>query len=244
MKKLILVLLSLFILSGCNSIKPTHHLEPTARQKINDVDAFLIVDQDEIYGDIEGSNITAATGGGLLFALIDVAIESSQTDEAEESVSPIRDELIDYDYADVLWKQLGEEFKLIEKFKVNDLVLERAAQKDLFKNKHNLSKASATLFLTAKYFMSPDFQSVETRVELFMFPVKESLLEYREIDDKNESLVDQEDNIYHNTITSVTPLKYGGEKHDAEEIKEALNKNAREIALNIKHDLLTNNISN
>lgn len=68
--------------TGC-APAPYKHLEQDARVHIQETDVVLAVPQEEIYGDINSSNMATAAGGGLLFALIDVMVESSRAKSAE-----------------------------------------------------------------------------------------------------------------------------------------------------------------
>ncbi len=245
LKKILVLITISFFLSGCTSIKPVHQLDPNAVTLIQELDAHLIVDQDEIYADIKGSNSAAAAGGGLLFALIDIMVESSQTNTAESSIVPVRNHLIDYDYASVLHEKINSEISNISNFKVNKVNLERATNQNILSEKYNESGASAILFLTASYKLSPEFDSVQTIVEAYMFPINDALKVYREIGDSNESFVDMKDNIYHNTFLAHETLSNSGSKeknisdinNDPEKVKVALEANAVFIASQIKIDL-------
>lgn len=244
-KKSIATSLLTLTLTACSSLQPQHNLDPQAVTTINEVETFLVVDQDEIYADIKGSNMAAAAGGGLLFALIDMAVESSQTSHAESSIQPIRDHLIDYDYASVLQSHINREIAGVNKVDIKEASLERAVSADLFSQRHGSSEASAVLFLSATYNMTPDFSSVITTVEALMFPNTEALYSFKERKDGNESHVDPEDNIYHNTFTQsrVVSAQNDASKNieelntSPEKIKKALESNAKLIAESLRSDL-------
>ncbi len=242
------LLASLFListLSACSGIQPQHQMDPSVISNLNDVETYLIVEQDEIYADINGSNIAEIGGGGLLLALIDIAVESSQTSSAETSIQPIRDHLLDYDYATILQKSINDEITKIDRFTVKEASLERTTSSNLYNEKHSKSDASAVLFLQAKYNMSPDFSTVYTTVDAFMFPNSDSLNAFKEMQDTNESHVDLSDNIYHNTFTQSQALNTSTNLEEnislindsPDEIKLALEKNALAIASQIKNDL-------
>ena len=243
-----LVLGGVFLLvTGC-APAPYKHLEQDARMHIQETEVVLAVPQEEIYGDINSSNMTAAAGGGLLFALIDAMVESNRAKNAEKSVSPLRDKLLDYDYAQVLADELNAQIKKIDWLSAKDVTLERSMSDTWAKDKVLLSSASAVLLMSAKYHLSPNLDSVETIVNLQMFPNAESLEKFKEKQDADTNVLNNSDNIYRNSIVVSTSLFSGVSKDenklalqadDGTKIKDALNKNAKEVAGKIYRDLNT-----
>lgn len=71
---------------------------PEARTVAGGRDVYIIVPQAEIQPNINISNITAATGGGLLFALIDAGVNNSRAKEAEKVVVPIRESMVGFEF--------------------------------------------------------------------------------------------------------------------------------------------------
>lgn len=61
-------------------------------------DVQVVVAQAEIKPNINISNMTAAAGGGLLFAMIDAGVNNSRAKEAEKVVVPMREALVGYDF--------------------------------------------------------------------------------------------------------------------------------------------------
>jgi len=241
-----LTLFGVFVLmTGC-APAPYKHLEQDARVYIQETDVVLAVPQEEIYGDIDSSNITTATGGGLLFALIDVMVESGRAKKAEKAVSPLRDKLLDYDYAQVLADELDVQIKKVDWLSAKELTLERSVNDTWAKDKVSSSSASAVLLMTAKYHLSANLDSVETIVDLKMFPNTESLEQFKEKQDADNSSINAGDNIYRNNIMVSTGLFSGATKDenklalqadDGTKLKDALTRNAKEVASKIHQDL-------
>jgi hypothetical protein len=75
-----------------NYIAPEAHAIEGGR----DVQIFVV--QAEIQPNINISNITAATGGGLLFALIDAGVNNARAKEAEKTVVPLREAMVGYEF--------------------------------------------------------------------------------------------------------------------------------------------------
>lgn len=236
-----------FMMAGC-APAPYKHLEQDARIHFEETEVVLAVPQEEIYGDINSSNMTAAAGGGLLFALIDAMVESGRAKNAEKSVSPLRDKLLDYDYAQVLASEINGQIKKIDWLSAKDVTLERSVNDTWVKDKVSSSNSSAVLLMSAKYHLSPNLDLVETIVNLQMFPNTESLEEFKEKQDADVSVINNSDNIYRNIITVSTTLFSGASKEenqqalhadDGTKVKDALNRNAKEAAYKIYQDLNT-----
>jgi hypothetical protein len=90
------VVAAAFALGGCVTIK--HTLPPEGRQVEGGRNLLVTVTQNELIAGIQESNISAATGGGLLFALIDAGVNQARTKTAEEAIVPVRDALADYSF--------------------------------------------------------------------------------------------------------------------------------------------------
>lgn len=243
--KLVLILTVAALSSACSHNQP-NHIDMSARQHVDDVDAYLAVTQDEIYADIDRSATAAAAGGGLLFALIDAAIDNSRTSDAEDLIKPIRNSLIDFDYAEMLQSTIEKRFNDIKWMNVNKVELERSIGDGHVIDKIQKSKVSAVLFMTVDYKLASNFDAVTTSAALIMFPNKEALYEFKEQIDNNEHPADNSDNIYKNTITVTIPLGLGGDKEanasilaksNASEVKKALEKSAQKIAQDIIIDI-------
>ncbi len=236
----------ILLLTGCAGKQMHNHIDSSARGHIETVDAYLAVPQDEIYANIESSNITMYTGGGLIFALIDASINKSRTNNAEEIIQPLRDKLMDFDYAQILADEIGTRLKAVEWLNTSDLILERAITDDRYLQRMQSSSASAVLFMTADYSITTEFNAVNTRMALIMFPNVEALNKFKEKEDKDDNSVDNDDNIYRKDIIHTVSLPVTGtreenikklSKDNCSELKKALHQNAKEIAMKITRDI-------
>ena len=231
--------MSLMALASACAVTPNNHINMSARQHIDEVDAYLIVTQDEIYAGINQSNTTAAAGGGLLFAFIDAAVDNSRTKKAEELMKPIRNSLIDFDFAVLLQANIEEKLNGIQWMSINNVELERSIGDGHIMKKIEKCEVSAILVMTADYRLAPNFDGVITSVSSIMFPNKEALYAFKEKLDNNENPVDQADNIYRNDIVVNIPLELIGKQEEnaqylansnGDEIKRALEASAKKIA--------------
>ena len=244
----VFAVLSLYLLLTACATAPNFHMLEEARPHLDQVDVFLVVAQDEIYAQIDQSNVAAAMGGGLIPALIDAAVESSRTKTAEQMMQPIRDGLINFDYAQVLADALDAGLKGVSWLHAGNLKLLRSDEKDQLQNLYNNSSASAILYITGDYSLSANMHSAVTVVNLALYPKSESLFTYREKPDKNGKPVDLSDNIYRNRVEHASILISDPDKKPEESaqmladegpgrIIDALNANARQVADLVKQDI-------
>jgi len=91
-------LLALIASSASFGAIKNNYIAPEARSVEGGRDVQVVVAQAEIRPNINVSNVTAATGGGLLFALIDAGINNSRAKEAEKTVVPLREALVGYEF--------------------------------------------------------------------------------------------------------------------------------------------------
>lgn len=244
--KLFVVLAPVILTTACAGLGH-NHIDQAAREHFDEVQAYLAVPQDEIYAEIDRSQTAAAAGGGLLFAIIDAAVDNSRTKNAEELLQPIRDNLIDYDYAQTLQAKIESQITTINWLKVKQVELERSIGDDRIMNKIEQSSASAVLFITADYKIKPDFGALQTNVALIMFPNVDALKNFKEKLDNNENPADQADNIYRNEIVVTIPLGSSGDKEsnaiklsesNSAKLRDALDESADRVALRIREDIL------
>jgi hypothetical protein len=90
---------ALFVVSAAGQASAARHnfLPEASRAVQGDRGLQVVVAQGEIKSDINPSNISTYTGGGLLGALIDVKVSSDRAKKAEKEIQPLRAALTGYD---------------------------------------------------------------------------------------------------------------------------------------------------
>lgn len=240
------VIVSALLVTACASGPSINHIDPAARPHFKSVDTYLIVEQTDIYAEINKSNVSSPTAGGLILDIIEASVDDARTKNAAAVVQPICDSMEDYDYAKVLAEKIDAGLRNVEWLHTTDMQVLRSVDKDLHLEKCIESKASAILFISGKYWISPGFNDVYTKVKAIMFPNSEVLKQYREKLDRNDNPVNFNDNIYHNAFIMKAPLKVEGLKRDrgwilarngAAKVKSALEECAQSISDLISRDL-------
>lgn len=158
------------LLSGCVSLKQV--LPPQGRDVPGGRNAITTVAQSEIIAGIQQSNIAAATGGGLLIALIDAGVNNSRAKTAEEAITPVRDSLADYNF-DV--KALATTEAVIKKVPWLN-VKATEANKDptnaRFTKALDQTSGAQLLSVTYDYMLDNNFQQLKVGANVALLPTK------------------------------------------------------------------------
>jgi hypothetical protein len=167
------------ILDGCAT---THvALKPTEAKEITSIDVHIGLAQQEIYAEIVKSNArytgSSATGGalgGLIGALVveavNVSIDQYHAKKAEELVQPIRFALRDYNFGRCLSEKIESELKSRTWMRINNIRVSADISKRAYEKTFADSEASAVLFVTTKYFLTPNLMilTVPSEARLYL----------------------------------------------------------------------------
>ena len=161
--------LTLLLLGGCGATFRVNMPNP-APAKISSTEIMMTVQQNEIYAEVERSNLTGAMGGGLLFALIDSSIESGRTEKAEEAIKPVRNALLEYNFNDEFIKATGEQLKKIDWLKISKINLIQLKPDQEIESVISKSASNMVLKIDAKYYLSPKFDQLVLEANVTAFP--------------------------------------------------------------------------
>ena len=155
----------MLLLCGCANRGPIE-LSPDNRAKLGATEVVAVIPQEEINAEIIESNAaTRALQGGLLAALIDANVNNSRLKEAEKTVDPYRNALIDYDFPQRFRDALESELRASSSFKNAHVTVQRSPGKDGPKPPIAGATPASTLVLTTRYSMVSDFSLLNVRVD-------------------------------------------------------------------------------
>jgi hypothetical protein len=169
------VLLSTLLLGACAPLAIHQSLPSAAREKVVSTEAVVPLRQSEIYVFVPSSQTSAAAGGGLLFALIDIGVNSVRTSNAEEAVKPLRDALVDFSFDDTLRNQLRHSLSKVSWLGLQQVRVVKEVSTDNMDHALADSKAGAVLFATTDYRLSNDGDMLAMSLNGSLFPNNESL---------------------------------------------------------------------
>ena len=231
-----------FMFSGCAT---QTHLPMTkdAQNNIQSTDVVIGLAQEEIFAEIEQSNVTAATGGGLLFALIDSSINSSRTEDAEELVKPVKNSLIDYDFPSEFETALKAELQRLSWLNTVNYQTEKPYSIKTDENILTKSSADIVLVLNTSYRFSPGLKSIKVSSAIKGYANSEELKTIAEKSNPNS----QKPILYMNNFVYSQPIQgmytdseqaaKGWSSNEAQQVKTALAQGVEELAKMIATDL-------
>lgn len=241
--------LTALTLGACATPRAYNRVDAQARPALNKMEGVLLVKQGEIGSDIVVSNLAAQ--GGLIQAMIDAGINSSRTNKAEEAIIPIRDKLIDHDFAAAMESELEKAFRASDISGLSDIALVRAEDENYRQNTVKGSSADAVMFIDTTYKVSPKFDMILVKSDVKVFPTNSALNAYKEKPDDDDNMVEHTDNIYRNSFQSSASLDLVADMETnaaeaanlpASKFISALNTAATNIAQKIAKDLMTDDV--
>ena len=178
----------LYTLTAC-ATEPAHiSLVPELSQRVNSTNGVILAAQKEIVADVEKSQVAMYTGGGLIPALIDVAVESSRASSAEDAVRPIRDALVDYEIGTELHKALGTRLEAIAWLHVKKIEVVHGNRPKQIPSLLAASSEDALLLLTPTYALSSDLTTLRLDTEVRVVPRAAHLVQPEAGDDAEKRM--------------------------------------------------------
>lgn len=151
--------------------EPAHiSLKPELSQRVNSSNGVILAIGKEIEADIDKSQMANATGGGLLFMAMDVAVNRSRANAAAEGVRPIRDALVGYDIGTELQHALNARLKTIPWLHVMKVDIVRDNKEKPIPSLLAASPEDALLLVTPTYALSSNFSVLRVVTEVRVVP--------------------------------------------------------------------------
>ncbi len=175
-------------LTAC-AMEPAHiALRPELSQRVHSSNGVILAVQKEILADVDKSQASMATGGGLLPMLIDVALEHSRASTAEAALRPIRDTLIDYEVETELHKALGTRLEAIPWLHMKKVEVVHDNKPKRIPSLLAAGSEDALLLLTPTYVLSSDFSVLRFDTEVRVVPRAAHLMSSEAGDDAQKRM--------------------------------------------------------
>ena len=152
------------MLAGCITPLPPGRSFDAANRSVSSRDAVVIVGQSEVNVQVNPSNAAAATGGGLIGALIQAGIDQYHASSAEDSVKPVRAALVDYDFDKSAMSKTQDACSKIDWLAVSNTSYTKDETDDNYTKILDASKADQVMFNLINYKFSYDFTSLEVNM--------------------------------------------------------------------------------
>lgn len=171
-----ILLCTVLILTGCATKQKEFVAIPaTVQTKIESTDVYLVDCPDKMGFDIEASNVSTYTGGGLIFGLIDAAIMSSRESNAEEAIGCVQGKLKDINVQKMLHEKLIPLFQNTEWLKTRHVHHVKDLSKEKCKTLCDGSKTDSALVSIFYYKLSPDFKTLTGTLHVTLYPTSEKM---------------------------------------------------------------------
>jgi hypothetical protein len=150
-------LLASACLAACATITPEHvPLSAQARGGLGSTEIVLPVSQSEIYVDVPASNVSQATGGGLLPALIDAGIDSVRASNAAKAVAPLRNAVVDFSFDDTLTEAFSKTLSAPDGMQVNETHVIKDGTETSLDRELGKAKPGDVMIVTTNYHLAND----------------------------------------------------------------------------------------
>ncbi len=156
-------------LSGCATPSRVP-ISSDSRSQLGTVTGFVGLRQQEIGTDINRSNVSAATGGGLLGAIIDMSIDNSRAKKAESAVTPVRDALINYQPGNVLAADLQNALATVPGVSPSHIDVRQIIDANTTSDWIKGAGESSVLMVNLTYELSPNFDSIIVSAAVSLHP--------------------------------------------------------------------------
>jgi hypothetical protein len=181
-------LLALSLLLGACAVPMRISLTPEQRASIKELQAHVVVVQDEVLAAVQPSNVSLATGGGLIGAMIDSSITNSRVKASQEIMGPFYASIEDVDYRSEFNQAIRRELANYP-IKVSQFTTTPRAlgQADLGRLRATLQPGQSLLVIAPRYFLTMDFRTLDAEAVVSMWvkggqdntPVQRGVLYYQ-----------------------------------------------------------------
>lgn len=183
-----IALVSITLLLGACAAPMRVSLAPEQRSKITELKAHVVVVQDEVIAAVQPSNVSVATGGGLIGAMIDSSITNRRVKESQQVLGPFYASIEDVDYR----KEFNETIKReLTSYPIKvaqvDTTPRALTDAQLTQLRETLPPGQALLIIYPRYFLTMDFRSLDAEAVVSIWvkggvenkPVQRGVLYYQ-----------------------------------------------------------------
>lgn len=191
---------------GC-ATEPAHiPLSPEQSRRISSSNGVILATQKELVADIDKSHVAMATGGGLIPALIDAAIENSRASSAEENLKPVRNALLDFEIGKGLREALGSRLDAIDWLHLKRMDIVRDNRTNPVKSSLVAGREDVLVLITPTYALTADFSALRMEAEIRVVPRAPHLIAAENAEDDEKKLMP----LYKTKLSQVTPSPLPG----------------------------------
>ena len=174
-KNVTLISLCALVVIGCATRREVVSLPEKLQKEIGSTDVYLEECEKKMKADIESSNLSTYSGGGLLIALVDCAVMAHRENCADEALVDIQKEIQGFNFQERFRDRLTQKLKntsWLHVRQVNHITgINDETHQEIFK------KANTDCVLTSKflYKLNPQFNVLTGTFFLTLYPTSPKL---------------------------------------------------------------------
>lgn len=173
-------------LTGCAGLAPTQRMTKDVAAAVQPVEVKIGIKQPELYADFEPSTagqVAAATCGaipglGILLAAacggvagaVDASVNAERAKTADEIVRPLKDEVVDVKFDDMMSAALEQALRGVPGMKVSALAVTKTVEPKAYEESFRASTSNGVMFVNIDYRISRDFSTLEISASGQIYP--------------------------------------------------------------------------
>lgn len=161
--------IGLAFLSGCTAMPEIVSLPEQIHGKIKSTDVYLEQCEKKMHADIKKSNLSTYTGGGMLIAFVDIAIETHRQERAEEAMIDIHKQIQSFDFERKLRTALADIVSQSDWLHVKNINDIEKLKPETLQKVMQTGSADTILITQFHYKLNPDFKVLTGTLYVTMF---------------------------------------------------------------------------
>jgi hypothetical protein len=150
-------------------------LKPEERSKITALAAHVVVVQDEVIAAVHAPNAGAASGGGLIGAMIDASIANSRVKESQQALGSFYTVIEDVDYRKEFNEAIRSELATYQIKVATVTTTPRGLNMDILaKLRNQLPPGQALFVIYPRYSLTADFRNFDSESHVSMWTRSDS----------------------------------------------------------------------
>lgn len=178
--------LASFVFAGCTHLPATQPVKPELLGALQPVEVKVGITQPELYAAFVRSNAAASgaaacaavPGLGVLLAAacggamgaVDASVNATRAKAAEESVRPLKDELVDVSFDQLMRESLTQSLQTVPGMQLESVAITKTVTMEAYEKTFKASKSNAVMFINLDYHLSTDFSTLEVSARGLIYP--------------------------------------------------------------------------
>lgn len=182
----VIPVLASFVFAGCTHLPATQPVKPEVLSALQPVDVKVGIRQAELYaafvpstaaatgaaacGAVPGLGILLAAACGGAMGAVDASVNATRAKAAEESVRPLKDELVDVNFDQLMHESLTQSLQSVPGMQLAGIAVTKTVTTEAYEKTFKASTSNAVMFINLDYHMSVDFSTLEVSARGLIYP--------------------------------------------------------------------------